>query len=392
MKKIAFITPFYLPVKLSGSGRLVQGIAEGLVEKGFDCKVITADGWTTRSWYLPFGQRLQEKQDEFKGVKVERLKCGWWLSLASLITQFKFQACGPNLLGLADVFKKEKFDIVWVVPFPAYLNWLVVKAIDQLKFKPRLVVTPCFHEALREYYHPALRQVLQRADMVQALTGAEKELLVKQFGLPESKIKTEPGFLADITVRKKEWQQLAVEFKAKHDLTGKKTVLFIGSKIEEKGLAVLAQAVGQLWQEDDSYRLVTVGSKTAFWQRYKKKHQWKFLVDLDDVSEQEKEAILSAADVFCLPSRVESFGLVYLEAWLKKKPVIGADIGPVRELIKGAKGGRLVKFGRVRELAAEIDRLVKDRNLAGRLGENGYKALKIRYSKKIVLSQLEKIL
>ncbi|MBU1323497.1 glycosyltransferase family 4 protein, partial [Patescibacteria group bacterium] len=101
---------------------------------------------------------------------------------------------------------------------------------------------------------------------------------------------------------------------------------------------------------------------------------------------------LAAADVFCMVSAVESFGLVYLEAWQKKKPVIGADIGPVRELIEGAQGGSLVKFGRVDELAAEIDRLVKNKDLAKRLGENGYKALKIRYSKKIVLSQLEKIL
>lgn len=384
MKKIAFITPFYLPVKLSGSGRLVQSIAEGLAEKGFDCTVITADGWTTRSWYLPFYQRLPVKQAEFKKVKVEYLKCGWWLSLAGLLTRFKFQACGPNLLGLAEVFKKEKFDIVWVVPFPAYLNWLVVKAIDQLKFKPRLLVTPCFHEALREYYHPALRQVLQQADAVQALTGAERELLVEQFGLPKNKIKAIPGFLIG--------QELAAEVKAGHDLTGKKTVLFIGSKIKEKGIVCLVKAMKRLYDKDKNYRLVMMGNETVFWQRYKKKHQLKFLIDLGYASEQEKEAILAAADVFCLVSAVESFGLVYLEAWQQKKPVIGADIGPVRELIEKAKGGLLVQFGQIKELAQAIERLITDKDLAGRLGENGYKALKIRYSKKIVLSQLEKII
>lgn len=384
MKKIAFITPFYLPVKLSGSGRLVQSIAEGLAEKGFDCTVITADGRTTRSWYLPFYQRLQTKPDEFKGVKVKRLQCGWWLSLASLIIRFKFQACGPNLLGLAEVFKKEKFDIVWVIPFPAYLNWLAVKAINKLKTKPRLLVTPCFHEGLSEYYHRKLKQALKQADMIQALTESEKSLLVKQFGLPESKIKAIPGFLTR--------QGPAAGFKAGHDLTAGKTVLFIGSKIKEKGIVYLVKAMKRLHDQDKNYRLVTIGPDTAWWGKIKQRWGGKFLIDLGYASEEEKEAVLAAADVFCMVSAVESFGLVYLEAWQKKKPVIGADIGPVRELIEGAQGGSLVKFGRVDELAAEIDRLVKNKDLAKRLGENGYKALKIRYSKPIVLSQLEKIL
>lgn len=255
MKKIAFITPFYLPVKLSGSGRLVQSIAEGLAEKGFDCTVITADGWTTRSWYLPLYQRLQTKPDEFKGVKVKRLKCGWWLSLASLIIRFKFQACGPNLLGLAEVFKKEKFDIVWVVPFPAYLNWLAVKAINKLKTKPRLLVTPCFHEGLSEYYHRKLKQALKQADMIQALTESEKSLLVKQFGLPESKIKAIPGFLTR--------QGPAAGFKAGHDLTAGKTVLFIGSKIKEKGIVYLVKAMKRLHDQDKNYRSISAASSST---------------------------------------------------------------------------------------------------------------------------------
>ncbi len=383
MKKIAFITPFYLPVKLSGSGRLVQNIAEGLAEKGFDCTVITADGWTTRSWYLPFYQRLPVKQAEFKKVKVEYLKCGWWLSLAGLLTRFKFQACGPNLLGLAEVFKKEKFDIVWVIPFPAYLNWLAVKAINKLKTKPRLLVTPCFHEALREYYHPALRQVLLRADAIQALTESEKSLLVKQFGLPKNKIKVIPGFLTG--------QELAAGFKAGHDLTGKKTVLFIGSKIKEKGIVYLVKAMKRLHDQDKNYRLVMVGNETPFWLEYKRKHQLKFLIDLGYVSEEEKEALLAAADVFCLVSRVESFGLVYLEAWRQKKPVIGADIGPVRELIEGAGAGLIVKFGKVKPLREAIKKLVEDKSLAKKMGKNGYRAVGQRYNQERVLPQFKEM-
>jgi glycogen synthase len=79
----------------------------------------------------------------------------------------------------------------------------------------------------------------------------------------------------------------------------------------------------------------------------------------------------AAADVFAMPSRTDSFGIVYLEAWCYGVPVVGARAGGVPDVIDEGKDGLLVRFGDVEELAGAVGRLLGDRKEARRLGANG---------------------
>jgi len=79
--------------------------------------------------------------------------------------------------------------------------------------------------------------------------------------------------------------------------------------------------------------------------------------------------------VLVLPSNSESFGLVYLEAWYHKKPVIGCRIGAVSEVIDDGKNGLLVQFGNAKELAEKILYLLHNPSIAEEFGENGKKKL-----------------
>ena len=63
-----------------------------------------------------------------------------------------------------------------------------------------------------------------------------------------------------------------------------------------------------------------------------------FLVDFD---EARKEFIYSSLDVFVSASWSESFGIVFLEAWASKLPVIGTTIGAIRSVITDGEDGRL---------------------------------------------------
>ena len=79
-----------------------------------------------------------------------------------------------------------------------------------------------------------------------------------------------------------------------------------------------------------------------------------------------------------LPSRTESFGIVYLEAWLLGKPVIGARAGAVPDVIGDGRDGLLVEFGDVPGLARAIARLLDDRALASEMARHGReKALRL---------------
>jgi len=99
------------------------------------------------------------------------------------------------------------------------------------------------------------------------------------------------------------------------------------------------------------------------------------ILDLGLVTEEEKQNAISSCDVLVLPSKSESFGLVYLEAWHHKKPVIGCSIGAVSDVIDDEVNGLLVRFGDPKELAEKILYLLQNPSIAEQFGENGKKKL-----------------
>ncbi len=72
-----------------------------------------------------------------------------------------------------------------------------------------------------------------------------------------------------------------------------------------------------------------------------------------------------------MPSRTDSFGIVYLEAWLNGVPVIGARAGGVPEVVSDGADGYLVDFGDVAALANRIQILIERPELARTMGDAG---------------------
>jgi N-acetyl-alpha-D-glucosaminyl L-malate synthase BshA len=62
--------------------------------------------------------------------------------------------------------------------------------------------------------------------------------------------------------------------------------------------------------------------------------------------------LLSAADLFLLPSETESFGLVALEAMASGVPVIASDVGGLPEVVEHGVSGYLAPVGDVDKMAA----------------------------------------
>ncbi len=88
-------------------------------------------------------------------------------------------------------------------------------------------------------------------------------------------------------------------------------------------------------------------------------------------SHTDKLDALAAADVFALPSRTDSFGIVFLEAWMYERPVIGALAGGVPDVVMDGVDGYLVPFGDTQALAERIEQLLGDRALATSMGSRG---------------------
>ena len=81
--------------------------------------------------------------------------------------------------------------------------------------------------------------------------------------------------------------------------------------------------------------------------------------------------LLANLDVFVLPSLWEGFGLVLLEAMAAGRPVVASAVGPVPEIVVEGETGLLVPPGDPDALARAITRVLRDPDLAARLGRAG---------------------
>jgi glycosyltransferase involved in cell wall biosynthesis len=73
--------------------------------------------------------------------------------------------------------------------------------------------------------------------------------------------------------------------------------------------------------------------------------------------------------VTVVPSRYETFGYTAVEAMRLGCPVVAADSGGLREIVRDGETGLLFRSGDSQPLAAQIDRLLSTPDLAVRLGE-----------------------
>lgn len=89
--------------------------------------------------------------------------------------------------------------------------------------------------------------------------------------------------------------------------------------------------------------------------------------------------LMQACRLMVLPSRMEPFGIVLIEAMACKTPVIASDIGGVPEIIEHERSGVLVTPENPAELTAAIQRLLADEDLARTIAENGYARVMERF-------------
>jgi glycosyltransferase involved in cell wall biosynthesis len=145
--------------------------------------------------------------------------------------------------------------------------------------------------------------------------------------------------------------------------------LFVGRLEAIKGLQTLIP----LWQDVEGHDLLIAGTgefEAALRAMAGSNPRIHFL---GFVPQQQLGALYYHAEACIVPSLTyETFGIIVIEAFMRKTPVIARNLGALTEIVTQSRGGRL--FDSDAELLQAIEAIGRSRDERNRLGEQGYDA------------------
>lgn len=160
---------------------------------------------------------------------------------------------------------------------------------------------------------------------------------------------------------------------------GPPTILFVGKQFERKGGAYLLEAFRMVRQQLKDARLIIVGPVTS--PSSDPGIEW--IGNLNKNTAEGWARMAAAyrdADLFCLPSLFEPFGIVILEAMFFGLPCVGTAEWAIPEMIVDGETGYTVPRANADALAQRFLELLRDRDLGHRMGLAGRKRAQERFS------------
>ena len=155
---------------------------------------------------------------------------------------------------------------------------------------------------------------------------------------------------------------------------GPLTILSVARQYRRKNTAALIEATARLARRGLPVRLRVVGggpelerlralaARSGLGDRVRLPGE----IPSDAVSREYRNA-----DVFCLPSLQEGFGIVYLEAMASGLPVVACRAGAAPEVVPHGETGLLCEPGATADLVRSLRRLLTDPVLRREMGERG---------------------
>lgn len=298
---------------------------------------------------------------------------------------------GPICWGMSQAIADSGADIVVATGFPLMHMYDALRGARRGKM-PIVLIGALHTDDPWGFERPCIFRAIEEADGYIALTPFERDYLLKR-GIPETKVSV-IGAGVDLE------PYATANGQALRDKQGWGTaqvVCALGKFVSRKRYDFLLSAMTKVWQGQPTVRLVLAGGYTDYLEELRARIAdfppsiQEQITILPDVSEEEKRNLLDACNVFVLPSIHESFGIVFVEAWAAKRPVIGANTGAVTSLITLDVNGLIFSAGNSNSLAEAINQLVTDKEKAMRLGQNGYKQVHDSYTWTQILQQHETV-
>lgn len=233
----------------------------------------------------------------------------------------------------------------------------------------------------------------RRFQHIVALCEAQKKELLECIPFPEEKCSVIPNGL-DIQrfYPKPKNEELRKAWNVEPDQL---VIGYVGRLDRQKGIIELITALKLI--NIPSAKLIIVGDETVGEFGFKDElsariaqlgigDQVTLIPGRSDIPE-----VMSAFDIFIMPSYAETFGVVLLEAMACGLPCISTNVGGPVDILKSGEIGLLVEPKSPESLADAITMLVQSQKLREEFGSLGRRTVVERYDQNVVFERLEAV-
>lgn len=174
-------------------------------------------------------------------------------------------------------------------------------------------------------------------------------------------------------------------------------ILFLSNMILEKGPMVLVEVLKILKERENFFKCIFVGAwfhdlkPETFFKTINNYGLEKWVEYKGPLYEKAKYEVLQMSDIFVFPTLNESFGNVALEAMQFGLPVVASSEGSLPEIIDDGLNGFLVEKNNPLALAEKIETLLKDKDLRRKMGEEGRRTFREKYTCDIYEKNIKEI-
>ncbi|MBX3300040.1 MAG: N-acetyl-alpha-D-glucosaminyl L-malate synthase BshA [Acidobacteria bacterium] len=351
-----------------GSGIVGSELGRELAERGHNVHFISS--------FLP--TRLTELSDRIHFHEVEMMS----------YPLFEHQPYDLALATkMATVARAEKLDLLHVhYAIPHSISAILAReSIKQKRYVPVITTlhgTDITLVGADRSYLPITRYGLQQSDGVTAVSKFLKQATIETFDFDE--IEVIPNFICG------KYYLRTPESPLKNELApnGERLLVHVSNFRHVKRPVDCIEILARLRNGGTDARLVMVGDGPELSAVRYRGEQLGMNGSVIYVGKQANIAdYLGVADIFLLPSELESFGLAALEAQACEVPVIATRIGGIPEVVNDGETGFLSDIGDIEKMSSDAATLLSDEDLRRSFGEKGRELAISRYSTQKIIPQ-----
>jgi len=175
--------------------------------------------------------------------------------------------------------------------------------------------------------------------------------------------------------------------------------VYVGRLVFYKNIQVVINAVILLKEKFPKINLIIIGKgpyRNKLEKLMKQNNLQENITFKGHVSDDEKNKLISSSQALVFPSLFEGFGLVILEAFMQKKPVLVSNVRPLSDIVEHEKTGLIVSANDEKAWATAIESVIGEPVKASRMGQEGRMVLEQDYTlnkmEKLVLNMYQDVL